>query len=141
MKRISCAITQPFFLNQCRVLLFLVDCLFPKFGAKCGKIQKHWQVMAGVTFSHDFCLGSFSQYVVLATLVFAGCLDLEIEQFRKVDAKERPFFCWLEHVGNVNLYPGAVLISEISWRNSVRPIFALAGMESYADELETMLKD
>ena len=36
---------------------------------------------------------------------------------------------------------GALLLRELSWRNSLRPLFALAGMESYSDQLEQMLKD
>lgn len=39
------------------------------------------------------------------------------------------------------LFAGAVLLRELTWRNSVRPLFGLAGMESYSDQLEQMVKD
>eukprot|EP00435_Cladocopium_sp_Y103_P047309 s784_g13.t2 len=51
--------------------------------------------------------GSFTQYAVLGTLLFAG----------------------------------AMLLQELNWRNSLRALFAVAGMESYSDELEQMVKD
>jgi hypothetical protein len=38
-------------------------------------------------------------------------------------------------------FQGAVLLRELTWRNSVRPLFGLAGMESYSDQLEQMVKD
>ncbi|CAL1157111.1 unnamed protein product [Cladocopium goreaui] len=56
--------------------------------------------------------GSFTQYAVLGTLLFAG-----------------------------RSAASAVLLRELTWRNSVRPLFGLAGMENYSDQLEQMVKD
>ena len=34
-----------------------------------------------------------------------------------------------------------MLLRDLTWRKSLRPLFAAVGMESYSDQLEQMVKD
>lgn len=41
----------------------------------------------------------------------------------------------------VDAHWGWVILQDLTWKNSIRPIFALVDLESQADEIEEMAKD